>query len=182
MEIEFLYQGEVSLNILWRIFSLFLFFIFHSTFSRRSGIVWRNVAAFRLRKVNLWKKGRPMYRVHIVPSTEILHEFKCFLETRRKFLLLSKKGETALNLGGSKGEEEETPLIRPISKNIPIVHDETRFCSLTFFFSSSSFRFLCFLVFFQKFLLSTRKIIYKFIYINCTKDLEIRNIDRDLVL
>lgn len=135
MEIEFLYQGEVSLNILWRIFSLFLLFIFHSTFSRRSGIVWRNVAAFKLRKVNLWKKGRPMYRVHIVPSTEVLHEFKCFLETRRKFLLLSKKGETALNLGGSRGGgEEETPLIRPISKNIPIVHDETRFRSLTFFF------------------------------------------------
>lgn len=39
-------------------------------------------------------------------------------------------------LSGSRGwggGEEKTPLIRPISKNIPTVHDKTRFRSLTLF-------------------------------------------------
>lgn len=44
-----------------------------------------------------------------------------------------RNGFEPWRIEGGEGEEE-TPLIRPISKNIPIVHDETRFRSLTFFF------------------------------------------------
>lgn len=48
------------------------------------------------------------------------------------------KRETPLNLRRSwrfegVGRKEKTPLIRPISKNIPTVHDKTRFRSLTLF-------------------------------------------------
>lgn len=88
-----------------------------------------------------------------VPST---HEFslsaKCSSDTasQRKFLRRSRffrgaEGEgwvernsfepsplLAVREGGGVGGEK-TPLIRPISKNIPTVHDKTRFRSLTLF-------------------------------------------------
>lgn len=126
---------------------IFLFFLNFNPFHFLR-FVWRGIVSSKQtfhgsgEEMSFIEHVWPIYRLFIRPFDSLSAKCSSDTASQRKFLRRSRffrwAEGTPLNLRRSwrfegVGRKEKTPLIRPISKNIPTVHDKTRFRSLTLF-------------------------------------------------
>lgn len=138
---------------------IFLFFLNFNPFHFLRS-VWRGIVSSKQtfhgsgEEMSFIEHVWPIYRLFIRRLTSSLSPLNAppiprlkenFFAAHASFAERKERGgkrETPLNLRRSwrfegVGRKEKTPLIRPISKNIPTVHDKTRFRSLTLFYLPS---------------------------------------------